>query len=53
MNSNALIAVEMVFVLGGALGWGLWELFSLRRDKKRQEEAAKKPPADAPHDPPH
>ena len=37
MNSSAIIAVELVFVLGAALAWGCWELYSLRRDKKRRE----------------
>jgi hypothetical protein len=37
MNSTSLIAIEMVLVLGGALGWGLWELWSLRRDKRPKD----------------
>lgn len=38
MDSGALIAVELLLVLGLALGWGFWELWSLRRDRQRREQ---------------
>lgn len=37
MDSGALIAVELVLVLGAVLAWGFWELWSLRRDRQRRE----------------
>jgi hypothetical protein len=47
MDSGSLIVVELVLVLGLALGWGFWELLSLRRDKRRadaEKRAAKDDP---------
>jgi len=56
VNSSALIAVELVFVLGAALTWGCWELYCLKRDKGRDQETAKGSAASgserAPPDPP-
>ncbi len=53
MNSSAIIAAELVFVLGAALTWGCWELYSLRREKKRMGEQEKpRPDADADSAPP-
>jgi hypothetical protein len=46
VNSSAAIAVELVLVLGAALGWGIWEILSLRREKRRAERAAQAPAAD-------
>lgn len=37
MDSGALIAIELLLVLGLALGWGFWELWSLRRERRRRE----------------
>jgi hypothetical protein len=37
-----LLLVEMLLVLGVALGWGFWELYSLRKDKRRGEPEAPK-----------
>ncbi len=55
MNSSALIAIELVFVLGAALTWGCWELYSLKREKKRAEQEAsergKAPVGPAPGEP--
>jgi hypothetical protein len=39
MDSSYLILVELVLVLGAVLGWGVWELRSLRRERRRDEEA--------------
>jgi hypothetical protein len=38
MDSGWLGLMEMALVLGVALGWGFWELYSLRRDKRRREQ---------------
>jgi hypothetical protein len=40
---NNLLLVELLLVLGVALGWGFWELYTLRRDKRRGEQ---NPPGD-------
>jgi hypothetical protein len=37
MDSNILIGLELLLVLGLALGFGLWELRSLRRSKPSRE----------------
>jgi hypothetical protein len=36
MQSDWLGLMEMVLVLGVALGWGIWELYALRRDRRRR-----------------
>lgn len=41
MDSSYLILAELVLVLGAVLGWGLWELHSLRRDRRRDDAARK------------
>jgi hypothetical protein len=38
MSSGTLVLLEMLLVLGLVLGWAVWELVSLRRDKRRDEE---------------
>ena len=35
MRSSLLITLEMAGVLGVVIGFGLWELWTLRRDKAR------------------
>ena len=47
MSSSLLITLEMAGVLGVVLLLGGWELWSLRRDRKRDEQAKKdkEPPA--------
>ena len=35
MSSGLLITLEMAGVLGVVLLWGGWELWTLRRDKRR------------------
>ncbi len=39
MSPGAIKALEMVLVFGLVLGFGFWELYKLRKDKK--ERAAK------------
>lgn len=35
MSGSNLALIEMLLVLGGVLGFGFWELWKLRRDKRR------------------
>lgn len=35
MSPDALIFTKMLLVLGLVLGFGFWELWKLRRDKKK------------------
>jgi hypothetical protein len=35
-----LIALEVVLGFAVPVGWGVWELMSLRRDRRRQERTA-------------
>ena len=39
MSSGLIIALEAGFVLGGLIAFALWEIFSLRREKRRDEAA--------------
>jgi hypothetical protein len=43
VSSNALVLAELLLVLGGAIAFGLWELHTLRRDKRRAARENKKP----------
>jgi hypothetical protein len=38
MSSSLLITLEMAGVLGVVIGFGLWELWTLRRDKALDNE---------------
>jgi hypothetical protein len=38
MSSSTIIFLEMALVLGLTLGFGLWELRSLRRDRKKKTD---------------
>jgi len=42
MSSSLIIGLEMAGVLGVVLAWGFWELWTLKRDKAKDAEAAKK-----------
>lgn len=44
MSSGLIITLEMLGVLGVVVGFGFWELYALRRDKKKQK------PGPAPRD---
>jgi hypothetical protein len=37
MESSWLAIAEMILVLGGVLGFGIWQLVSLRRERDRAE----------------
>jgi len=39
MDPHIYAIIELVLVFGAVLGFGLWELYSLRRDKKRSQQA--------------
>ncbi len=45
MESNAPIAglIEMMFVYAVALGFGIWQLVSVRREIRRDREGRKDP----------
>ena len=34
MSSGMIIGFEMAITLGVVFGWGFWELYKLKRDKK-------------------
>ena len=40
MSGPTAALIEMVFGFGVVLAWAFWELWSLRRDKRRDDEAA-------------
>lgn len=40
MSSSLIIALEFTLVIGVVLGLGVWELWRLRRDKRKDEAAA-------------
>jgi hypothetical protein len=46
MSAPGPILIELILILGGVIAFGLWELYSLRRDKKRAEAEAKRVPPD-------
>lgn len=37
MSTNTLFFIELALVHGAVLAWAFWELWSLRRDKRRAE----------------
>lgn len=39
-QSDWAAIVEIVFVLGGALGFGIWQLVSVKREIRRDKEKA-------------
>jgi hypothetical protein len=43
MSSSTIIFLEMAIVLGLTLGFGIWELRSLRRDRKTSRDRDKPP----------
>lgn len=43
MSSNALFLIELLYTGGVVIGWASWELWSLRRDRIRDEQAAASP----------
>lgn len=41
---DSLGLIELILVFGAVLGFGFWELYSLRRDKKRPRRRDDDPP---------
>ena len=35
MSGSTLALAEMILVAGGVLGWAFWELWKLKRDKRK------------------
>ena len=46
MSPSLIIALEFTLVIGVVLGLGVWELWRLRRDMKKDDTAAAPPPRD-------
>jgi hypothetical protein len=40
VSSNLLGLIELVLVFGLLLGFGVWQLYSVRRDQRRADEEA-------------
>jgi hypothetical protein len=38
MSAGWIVALELIGVLGVLVGFAGWDLYSLRRDKKRKDE---------------
>lgn len=38
---SPIILIELILVFGSVLGWGLWELRTLRREKERDAQKAR------------
>lgn len=37
--SNSLALIEFMLIFSGVIGFGLWELYSLKRDKKNSKDS--------------
>jgi len=48
VSVNPVLLIELGLVSGTALGWGLYELYALRRDERRQREARGRAALDVP-----
>ena len=42
MSSNALGLIELILVFGLLLGFGLWQLYAVRRDQRRADAEARR-----------
>lgn len=42
MSGSWLIAFEAALVIGAVFGFGAWQLWSLRRERRRDAEAARR-----------
>lgn len=40
MSGQTIVLIELGLVLGGVLGWAVWELWSLRRSQARDRAAS-------------
>jgi len=53
MSSGVLIALEMLLVLGLVVGFGCYELWTLRRDRLRRDAERARESAPSARDDPH
>lgn len=55
MSSQTIVLIELGLVFGGVIGWGVWELWSLRRSQARDRAASaeRARPAEEQHPPHH
>jgi len=44
MDSDSLGLIELILVFGAVLGFGFWELYSLRKYKKQKEREESEDP---------
>lgn len=42
MSGSALGLIELIVVFGLLLGFGLWQLYAVRRDQRRADEDARR-----------
>jgi hypothetical protein len=42
MTANTFGLIELVLVFGLLLGFGFWQLYSVRRDQRRADEEARR-----------
>ncbi len=42
MSANAFGLIELILVFGLLLGFGVWQLYSVRRDQRRADEEARR-----------
>ena len=43
MGSNLIVLLELLLVFGVVVGFGVWQLVSLRRDRQAREKADRAP----------
>jgi hypothetical protein len=48
MSGAWLIALEAALVIGVVFGFGVWQLWSLRRERQRDAQAPTREPGDRP-----
>lgn len=44
MDSSTLVLLEMLLVMGAVLGFGVYQLWSVRRSQRRDAAAKRDPP---------
>jgi hypothetical protein len=48
MDAGSIKAFELVLIFGGVLGFCFWELYKLRRERRREQDQDSKPPREPP-----
>ena len=46
MSGSTLVLVELLLVLGGVMGWAVWELWSVRRQLRDDRDRLRQAGAD-------